>query len=149
MGRGIAEPIVNSDAALDLESLIAETAPALRGCMSVPLLAGDTLAGVLTLYSSSPQPFTEDRGRLLQMIAPHVAGAIVVAQRNAAAPPDVAERPAGNAARDLRLVRAYSPQRIRCTCVHAGAGGAAGVGTPKRRRREGVSRFRSWSRISR
>jgi putative nucleotidyltransferase with HDIG domain len=67
--------IVNSDAALDL-GLRAREAPALGRCLSVPLMAGDALAGVLTLYCPETDAFTEDHGRLIQMVAPHLAQAI-------------------------------------------------------------------------
>ena len=100
------QPIVNSDAALDLEEAAEHVSPPLRSCMSVPLLAGENLAGVLTLYAAGPETFDENRGRLLQMIGPHVAGAILAAVRNAnAGAPDLdrAERAAAPS-RDFRLV---------------------------------------------
>ena len=37
---------------------------------------GETLVGVLSLYSPDPVTFDENRGRLLQMIAPHIASAV-------------------------------------------------------------------------
>jgi GAF domain-containing protein len=74
------QPIVNSDPALDLGPR-APFAPALLSCLSVPLVSGESLAGVLTLYSSQPKAFTEDQGRLVQMIAPHVATAVSRARR--------------------------------------------------------------------
>jgi putative nucleotidyltransferase with HDIG domain len=89
--------IVNSEAALDLGPLAAQAPAPLTSCLSVPLMAGDTLAGVLTLYAPSREAFTEDLGRLLQMVAPHVAAAIHSAdERGRAAQPQ--------AARDLKLV---------------------------------------------
>jgi putative nucleotidyltransferase with HDIG domain len=100
------QAIVNSDAALDLESLAEQAAPALRRCMSVPLLTGDTFVGVLSLYSADADVFDENRGRLIQMIAPHIAGALHAASRHAAAAKDSvrhADKPAGPG-RDLRLV---------------------------------------------
>ena len=68
--------VVNSAADLDLGERAALADPALSSCMSVPLIAGESLAGVLTLYSSGEETFDEQRGRLLQMIAPHVATTI-------------------------------------------------------------------------
>jgi GAF domain-containing protein len=47
----------------------------------VPLVSGQSLVGVLTLYASRPGAFSDDQCRLLQMIAPHVAGAVANARR--------------------------------------------------------------------
>jgi putative nucleotidyltransferase with HDIG domain len=78
------QPIANSDAALDLEGLGERATPALKRCLSVPLLMGETLVGVLTLYSPHPDALGEDCDRVAQMIAPHVAGALYAASRNEA-----------------------------------------------------------------
>jgi putative nucleotidyltransferase with HDIG domain len=80
------QSIVNSDAALDLGSR-AETC-GLQSCMSVPLLMGESLVGVLTLYAPSANAFADDCGRLIQMVAPHIAAAIhsAAGARSAASP---------------------------------------------------------------
>jgi len=98
------QPIIKSDAALDLEDVAEQSGQ--RECMSVPLLTGETLAGVLTLYSANTSSFEESRCRLLQMIAPHVAGAILAALRKATATHEALERPTGTTGRDIRLVSA-------------------------------------------
>ena len=41
--------------------------------MSVPLLMGESLVGVLSLYAPSANAFADDCGRLIQMVAPHIA----------------------------------------------------------------------------
>ena len=97
------QAIVNSDAALDLQGLGERATPALRSCSSVPLLTGESLVGVLTLYSSHAEAFSDKRARVVQMIAPHIATALHAVARTDAAEPGVGERAA--AARDLRLVR--------------------------------------------
>ena len=66
--------IQNSEASLDLGPK-AEAA-SLQSCMSVPLLMGESLIGVLTLYAPSVNAFADDCGRLIQMLAPHIAAAI-------------------------------------------------------------------------
>jgi putative nucleotidyltransferase with HDIG domain len=71
------QPIVNSDAALDLPGHREGSLSTLQYCVSVPLVRGDALVGVLTLYGS--QPFAEDTGRLLQMVSPHLAAPIDIA----------------------------------------------------------------------
>src|SRR5438067_879694 len=79
------QPILNSDAALDLGHRVDAVSPRFLTCKSVPLLVGNHLAGVLSLYSSDSEGFTDDRGRLIQMIAPHLASAVSAAVRNDAA----------------------------------------------------------------
>ncbi len=72
--------IVNSDAALDLAGLDLPALP--RTCLSTPLMDGDTLVGVLTLYAESPLAFSDEQGRLMQMLGPHLA---LLARRMASA----------------------------------------------------------------
>ena len=99
------QPIVNSDAALDLRPKAAEMTPQLESCMSVPLMVGDTLVAILSLYAPGTHAFDEDQGRLIQMVAPHLASAIQVAsQASSATTPDL--RPAGDTkpTTPLRLV---------------------------------------------
>jgi putative nucleotidyltransferase with HDIG domain len=74
------QPIVNSDPSLDLGTPTSNSA-VLQSCLSVPLVTGESLVGVLTLYAAQPKAFTDDQGRLVQMIAPHVASAVSRAVR--------------------------------------------------------------------
>jgi GAF domain-containing protein len=71
------QPIVNSDAALDVGDRATTFGVSLRSCLSVPLMDGAKLAGVLTLYAQDRDAFSEDLGRLIQMVAPHIAQAIL------------------------------------------------------------------------
>ena len=89
--------IVNSDPALDLGDLSSRCTPTLRSCLSVPLCAGQKLVGVISLYSDQRDAFTADQGRLIEMVAPHLAQAIQAAAAQADAPK--VQTP-----RDLRLV---------------------------------------------
>ena len=95
--------VVNSDAALDLGARAQTVTPALESCLSAPLTVGDSLIGVLTLYAAGRQAFTDDHGRLVQMIAPHIAEAIWRAKQHqieaGAASPEAVPT-----ARDLRLI---------------------------------------------
>ena len=77
--------IVNSDAALDLGERATSVVPALASCMSAPLVTGKSLVGVLSLYAPERKAFTDDHGRLIQMITPHIAQAIAGAERRQAA----------------------------------------------------------------
>jgi putative nucleotidyltransferase with HDIG domain len=89
--------MVNSDAALDLGPRAAAATPALASCMSAPLVAGQTLVGVLTLYSPERKAFSDGQGRLIQVITPHLADAIARAARRQ--PADVV-----SIQRDLKVV---------------------------------------------
>ena len=75
--------------------------------MSVPLSSGESVIGALTLYASAPASFSEDQGRLVQMIAPHVADAIVRARRIASAV-ELPQRDRGAQRRELRLVESQT-----------------------------------------
>jgi len=70
------QPIVNSDAALDLGQRADSVVPPLRSCMSVPIINGSSLLAVLSLYADSPDAFAGDQSRVVQMLSPHVADAI-------------------------------------------------------------------------
>ena len=62
-------------------------------------MAGDTLVAVLSLYSSDVDAFDDDRGRLIQMVAPHLAAAVQATAAGAVVDPR-----AGSQAAALRLV---------------------------------------------
>ncbi|HEY2153961.1 MAG TPA: HD domain-containing phosphohydrolase [Vicinamibacterales bacterium] len=98
------QAIVNSDAMLDIGARTDRVSPSLESCMSVPLVAGDSLVAVLSLYAPGSDAFGEDRGRLIQMVAPHLAVAIAAAG-GAASRPDLRAL-ADSAAGSLRLVAA-------------------------------------------
>jgi putative nucleotidyltransferase with HDIG domain len=93
--------IVNSDAALDLAGLDIPTVP--RTCLSTPLLDGETLVGVLTLYAEFPMSFTDEQGRMMQMLGPHLA---LLARRMSAgaAPASSSGQSRANAEGHLRIV---------------------------------------------
>jgi diguanylate cyclase (GGDEF)-like protein/putative nucleotidyltransferase with HDIG domain len=59
--------IVNSDPVLDLGDIGRRLRP-LQNCLSTPLVSGDDLIGVLTLYSTSEAGFGEDHRRIVESI---------------------------------------------------------------------------------
>jgi GAF domain-containing protein len=71
--------MVNSDAALDLGEAGDVVDLAFKSCLSVPLLAAETLVGVLTLYSTSPAAFSEEQARVLQLLTPSIAATLQAA----------------------------------------------------------------------
>jgi putative nucleotidyltransferase with HDIG domain len=97
------QPIVNSDATLDLGARIGAVTPPLSRCISLPLMIDNALVAVLTLYTAAPNGFTADQGRLVQIVTPHLARAIDAAVRAQGASPETAASEK-QAARELRLV---------------------------------------------
>jgi GAF domain-containing protein len=66
-------------------------------------MVGDALVAVLTLYTDAPHGFTADHGRLVQIVAPHLARSIDAALRRQSATRDTAP-PELPGSRELRLV---------------------------------------------
>jgi putative nucleotidyltransferase with HDIG domain len=98
------QPIVSSPANLDLGPRVEAAEPALRTCMSVPLLKGDSLVAVLSLYSPETDVFDEAKSRLIQMVAPHLATAIHAAVARAASAAEPKPAVEKSAAGPLRLI---------------------------------------------
>lgn len=67
------QSILNSDPVLDLGEIACAPTFTLRSCLGTPLISGDQLVGVLTLYSRSIDGFTEDHRRIVEVIAKQVA----------------------------------------------------------------------------
>jgi diguanylate cyclase (GGDEF)-like protein/putative nucleotidyltransferase with HDIG domain len=67
------QTIVNADPALDLGEVGRELKPRLRSCLSTPLVFGQELVGVLTLYSVDVDAFSEDHRRLLEVVGRQVS----------------------------------------------------------------------------
>ena len=70
------QSVLNAEPSLDL-GLRAESAPALRSCLVTPLVESDALVAVLALYSKNAAGFTEDHVRLLEVLSPRLAAALV------------------------------------------------------------------------
>ena len=75
------QPIINSDASLDLGTGVDAVSPPLARCISLPLIVNDALVAVLTLYTAAPDGFTANHERLVHIVAPHLARAIDAAAR--------------------------------------------------------------------
>ena len=67
------QTIVNSDPMLDLGEVARALRPPLRSCLSTPLVAHDSLVGVLTLYSTYRDAFSEDHRRIVEVVARQVS----------------------------------------------------------------------------
>jgi putative nucleotidyltransferase with HDIG domain len=93
---GHREPIVNSEAKLDLGGEAALFG--LKYCLALPLVAEGELAGVLSLYSA--EAFREEQVQTLQFVMPHLGQMLLAMERRA----DQAAAP-GSPRQPLRIVR--------------------------------------------
>jgi putative nucleotidyltransferase with HDIG domain len=74
------QTIRNSDPVLDLGESARAMTPRPRSCLSTPLVSGKTLVGVLSLYSSNKDAYSEDHERIIEVVARQVSPAILEAQ---------------------------------------------------------------------
>ncbi len=79
-GRGLSgwvaankRSIVNSDPILDFGDGARSRMPVLRSCLSVPILAGGSLIGVASAYSSRVSAFSEEHRRIAETLCEHAA----------------------------------------------------------------------------
>ena len=70
------QTIRNSDPILDLGEVAKSMSPRPRSCVSTPLTSGAALVGVLTLYSTESQFFSEEHERLLEVFARQIGPAV-------------------------------------------------------------------------
>jgi putative nucleotidyltransferase with HDIG domain/diguanylate cyclase (GGDEF)-like protein len=67
------QTILNSDPVLDLGEVSRNLRPRLRSCLSTPLLVRTELVGVLSVYSTARDSFSEDHRRIVESISGQVA----------------------------------------------------------------------------
>ena len=67
------QTISNSDPVLDLGDIARTHSASLRSCLSTPLLSGDALIGVLSLYSPELNAFTDDHKRIIEAVGRQIA----------------------------------------------------------------------------
>jgi len=80
------QTIVNSDPMLDLGEVARVLRPALRSCLSAPLIVDPEVVGVLTVYSTHREAFTDDHRRIVEIVGRQLAPALkAAAQGNLAA----------------------------------------------------------------
>lgn len=65
--------ILNSDPTLDLGDAARTMKPRFRSCLSTPLISGDSLIGVLTLYATAPDIFSEDHRRIIEAVVQQIS----------------------------------------------------------------------------
>jgi len=76
------QTIRNSDPVLDLGESARAMNPRPRSCLAAPLLSGTSLVGVLSLYSSNKDAYSEEHQRIIEVIARQVSPTILEAQNN-------------------------------------------------------------------
>jgi putative nucleotidyltransferase with HDIG domain len=111
MGAGIAgwaaaqrRFVLNADPAIDLGYALAGSTPALRASLTTPLVHEGALVGVVSLYASTRDAFSDDHARLLTLLSPSLAMSIAALPKTGAwtgAQPE-ALRPAAG---ELRLLK--------------------------------------------
>jgi putative nucleotidyltransferase with HDIG domain len=84
------QTIRNSDPVLDLGEAAKTLSPRPRSCLSTPLAISKNLVGVLTIYSTDQNFFSEEHERLLEAVARQVAPAVNRAMGQATA--EISER---------------------------------------------------------
>lgn len=98
-------PAINANPDLEIGPAARELTPRLRSCLTVPIEEADALVAVLSMYSERKGAYSDDHLRVLDLIAPRLACALVesaIAEEEAAWPgPQTASPPAS---RRLRLV---------------------------------------------
>lgn len=67
------QTIRNSDPSLDLGDAARAISPRPRSCISTPLVSGQELVGVLTLYSTRSEAFSGEHQRVLEVIARQIS----------------------------------------------------------------------------
>ena len=100
LGSGIAgwvattrKPAVNADPELDLGPVLAASARRLKSCLALPLIDSDVVVAVLAFYAETPDAFSDDHLRLLDLLAPRLArslaGAAAEEEQSPADTPDM------------------------------------------------------------
>jgi diguanylate cyclase (GGDEF)-like protein/putative nucleotidyltransferase with HDIG domain len=68
--------IRNSDPVLDLGDGLRSVTPRPRSCLSAPITVGDSLVGVLSLYSSGRDYFSENHQRIVEAVVRQIGAAV-------------------------------------------------------------------------
>lgn len=94
------QTMTNSNAALDLY----DRGITLGTAVSIPLLDGDRVVGVMTAYAAAQQTFSNDQSRLIEIMAPHLGRMVGAVLRGEQRTRDHHEPRVSSGTRDLRIV---------------------------------------------
>ena len=78
--------ILNSDPSLDLGDIARTAQPRLKSCISSPVLCGDQLVGVLSLYAEGVDYFSSDHRRVIETVSALIGKAVKQAALEQATP---------------------------------------------------------------
>ena len=78
--------ILNSDPSLDLGDIARTAQPRLKSCISAPVLCGDQLVGVLSLYAEGVDYFSGDHRRVIETVSALIGKAVKQAALEQATP---------------------------------------------------------------
>jgi GAF domain-containing protein len=70
------KPVLNAEPVLDLGFRV-DGAPSLRSSLVVPLIESDAVVAVLALYSKELLAYTDDHLRVLELLGPRLANALI------------------------------------------------------------------------
>jgi putative nucleotidyltransferase with HDIG domain len=96
--------VLNADPAIDLGFLLGAASPPLRASLTMPLVHDGALIGVVSLYASTADAFSDDHARLLTLLSPSLATSIAALPKAGAWTGAQAER-LRPAAGELRLLK--------------------------------------------
>ena len=68
--------LLNSDPVLDFGDVVRHMTPRLRSSLSAPLISGDELVGVLSIYAGEPDAFNEEHKRIIDAVSTQLATAV-------------------------------------------------------------------------
>ena len=101
---------LNAEPALDYGHRVAQLDPPLLSMVAVPLIHEGSVAAIIALYATTKNAFTEDQGRLLELLAPTLAASLALVQaEHQAEAPIVQPRRARTA--DLHILRRAGDSR--------------------------------------
>lgn len=76
--------VLNADPAMDLGFVVTHAAPALRSSLTAPLLHDGALVGVVSLYATAAEAFTDAHARLLTLLSSSLAMSVAALPKTGA-----------------------------------------------------------------
>ena len=96
--------VLNADPAIDLGPTLGTAVPPLLASLTMPLVHDGALVGVVSLYASTAEAFSDDHARLLTLLSPSLAVSIAALPK-AGAWTRIQPEPLRPAAGELRLLK--------------------------------------------